>query len=92
MIVRILGEGQLEVPDDAADGLRELDERLAAAVDRGDEAGFAQALAALLDRLHSVGRPVALDRLVPSQMVVPSPDAGMDEVRELLTEEGMISG
>ena len=92
MIVRILGEGQLEVPDDAADGLRELDERLAAAVDGGDEAEFAQALAALLDRVRSVGRPVALDTLLPSQMVLPAADSGMAEVRELLTEEGIISG
>ena len=44
MIVRILEEGQLELPADAIDELNTLDDDLIAAVEAGDEAGFAQAL------------------------------------------------
>ena len=42
MIVRILGEGQLQVDDSAAEELNDLDAKLEAAVERDDE-GFAHA-------------------------------------------------
>ena len=48
MIVRILGEGQLEVDDAVADELNKLDARLEAALNSGDEAAFRPALAAML--------------------------------------------
>jgi len=38
LIVRILGEGQLNVADAALDELNELDAQLEAAVERGDDA------------------------------------------------------
>ena len=40
MIVRILGEGQLDVPDAALDTLNELDTALQGAVDANDESGL----------------------------------------------------
>ena len=55
MIVRILGEGQYDVADDALDRLNELDAAVEAAVESGDEAAFAPALAALLDGVRTVG-------------------------------------
>ena len=39
MIVRILGEGQLEVADDQLETLNELDRAVESAVESGDEAG-----------------------------------------------------
>ena len=51
MIVRILGEGQLDVPDAALDTLNELDTALQGAVDANDESGFETALGNLLDTL-----------------------------------------
>ncbi len=57
MIVRILGEGQLEIVDSALPELNELDAKLEAAVERGDEAGFATALSALLGRVRELGSP-----------------------------------
>lgn len=92
MIVRILGEGQLDVPEAELDRLNELDDALARAVDGDDESAFGSALAALLDRVREVGAPVPDDTLVPSDLVLPSADAGLAEVRDLLGEEGLIPG
>lgn len=92
MIVRILGEGQLEVPDAEMDGLNELDATLQRAVDGGDESEFRTTLGAFLDRVRSVGRPLPEDELKPSELVLPAADAGLHEVRELLGDEGLIPG
>jgi hypothetical protein len=90
VIVRILGEGQRELPDSATTELTPLDDQLARAVETEDETAFAAALAALLGKVRELGSPLADDALVPSDLVLPSPDAGLAEVRELLSEEGLI--
>jgi len=92
MIVRILGEGQLEVPESAADELNQLDAALESAVERSDEAAFQPALQALLARVREVGTPAKPDELKPSELIVPQADATMDEVRKLLADDGLIPG
>lgn len=92
MIVRILGEGQLEVPESAVDELNQLDAALESAVERSDEASFRSALAALLARIREVGSPTEAGDLRPSELIIPQPDATMDDVRRLLTDEGLIPG
>ncbi len=92
MIVRILGEGQLEVPDSAVGDLNELDRALETAVDRNDEAAFRPALAALLAKVRDVGTPTEADDLRPSELIIPQPDATMADVRKLLSDEGLIPG
>lgn len=92
MIVRILGEGQRELPDSEHDQLNKLDDELLHAVESGDHQRFAQALAALHDHVRRTGTELAHDALVPSDLVLPSADAGLDEVRALLGEEGLIPG
>jgi hypothetical protein len=92
VIVRILGEGQREVSDDALDELNTLDATLEAAVAAGEHDAFAAALTALLDRVRQLGTPVADDYLGPSDLVLPSADASLAEVTELLNEDGLIPG
>jgi hypothetical protein len=92
MIVRILGEGQLEVPESAVAELNELDATLEAAVEHNDEEAFRSALAALLARVREVGSPTDADDLRPSELIIPQPDATMADVRRLLTDEGLIPG
>ena len=92
MIVRILGEGQLEVPDAAVGALHALDQALESAVDAGDEAAFTAALAALHAKIRADGSTVSADDLRPSELIIPQPDATMAEVRRLLTDEGLIPG
>jgi hypothetical protein len=92
MIVRILGEGQLEIPDSELDGLNDLDEALIRDVEAGDEAAFRRDLEALLVRVRSSGTPVAHDYLGPSDLMLPSGDSTLEEVRSLLGDEGLIPG
>jgi hypothetical protein len=92
VIVRILGEGQLELADSALPELNELDAKLEAAVERGDQDGFAAALAALLGRVRELGSPADPEELAPSSLILPQADATMDEVRELLSSDGLIPG
>ena len=91
MIVRILGEGQFRVDDDAAE-LNRMDAELEAAVERGDEAGLTTALDRLLARVREHGEPVPPDTLEPSELIIPHEGSSMDEVRKLLTDEGLIPG
>jgi hypothetical protein len=92
MIVRILGEGQRAVEDGELEDLNALDGDLVAAVESGDADGFSRALSALLDKVRQVGTALPDDEIVPSDLVLPSADASLDEVRELLGDEGLIPG
>jgi hypothetical protein len=92
MIVRILGEGQFEVADTAADELNDLDASLEAAVNSGDEQAFRSALGALVSRIRVLGTPLPVDALEPSALILPDADATMDSVRELLRGDGLIPG
>jgi hypothetical protein len=92
VIVRILGEGQLEVDDSAVTELNALDSQLEAAVERNDEAAFATVLDTLLTRVRAIGRPVADAMLRPSDLILPREDATMAEVRRLLADDGLIPG
>ncbi len=92
MIVRILGEGQLRIDDAAVSELNELDTRLEATVERGDEDAFHAALDTLLARVRELGRPVEDAALEPSGLILPAEGATMDEVRKLLAGDGLIPG
>ncbi|QNN53200.1 PspA-associated protein PspAA [Nocardioides mesophilus] len=92
MIIRILGEGQREIADSELDGLNALDEKLENAVESGDEATFTEALAALLTAVRSAGSPLADDSLEDSDLILPPSDATLDEVRALLSDDGLIPG
>jgi hypothetical protein len=92
MIVRILGEGQLQVAESATAELNVLDAALEKAVNAGDENAFRPALTALLDRVRALGSPLATDILEPSDLILPPADADLEEVRGMLTEEGIIPG
>ncbi len=92
MIIRIMGEGQLRVDDSALDELNALDAGLEAAVDQRDEAAFEAALRALLARARQLGTELAPDEIEPSDLILPREDATIEEVRELLGDEGLIPG
>jgi hypothetical protein len=91
MIIRILGEGQFQMDDAATAELQALDADVEAAVKRNDQAGLTAALAALLARAR-LGAPLPPDSLEPSDVIIPYEDATVDEVRKLMTGEGLIPG
>jgi len=92
VIVRISGEGQFSIDDAATAELNRLDSELEAAVNRDDEAAFTAALHGLLEQVRAQGSALPADTLEPSDLILPPEDASMDEVREMLTEEGLIPG
>ncbi len=92
MIVRILAEGQWEVPEDRLDALNRLDADVEAAIEAADEVSFANALAALLNDVRTAGARVPDDSLVDSDLILPPADATIEEVRELLEDDGLIPG
>ena len=92
MIVRILGEGQFDVSDEHLDRLNELDSAVEAAVEAGQEDAFRAALVALLDGVRSVGTPHEVDSLDESDLILPMEDAGLEEVRAMLNDDGLIPG
>ena len=92
MIVRILAEGQLEVPDRFLAELNELDAVLESAVAANDEPAFGRALADLVDRVRAHGTPMPDELVVPSEAILPPPDSTITEVRALLGDDGLIPG
>ncbi len=90
MIVRIMGEGQVEVGDDQLDGLNALDAEVESAVGAGDHEAFAAAFTALLAAVRGVGKPLPEDDLHDSDLILPPADASLEEVRQLLGSEGLV--
>ncbi len=91
MIVRILGEGQFQVDDEAAAKLTALDKDLDAAVEADDNAKFKAALDAAARLVRGSGKRVPDDEFVTADYILPFSDATVAEVRKLLAD-GKIPG
>jgi hypothetical protein len=91
MIIRVLHEGQFDLQDDPLGRLNAVDEQLFAAVEARDEPRFRSLLDQALAIVRQSGRALGVDELRPSDLVLPSPDSTLDEVRSLLAQEGLIS-
>ncbi|MEV2198100.1 hypothetical protein AB0I02_45050 [Streptomyces phaeochromogenes] len=92
MIVRIMGEGQVRLDDGHLTELNKLDDELLAEMESGDEEGFRRTLGALLDAVRRLGAPLPDAALEPSELILPSPDATLSEVRDMLNDDGLIPG
>ncbi|GLW51106.1 hypothetical protein Stsp02_67670 [Streptomyces sp. NBRC 14336] len=92
MIVRIMGEGQVRLADSHLTELNKLDDELLAEMENGDGPGFRRTLQALLTKVRDLGDPLPDDALEPSDLILPSPDATLEEVQELLSDDGLIPG
>ncbi|WP_327356661.1 PspA-associated protein PspAA [Streptomyces sp. NBC_01304] len=92
MIVRIMGEGQVKLADSHFAELNKLDDELLEEMENGDGPGFRRTLTQLLDKVRELGAPLPDDALEPSELILPSPDATIEEVRALLNDDGLIPG
>ncbi len=90
MIVRILTEGQFNLPGAFIDELNELDNQLVDVVEQDDNERFGPALKALLDLVRENGTPVPVEELVESDLVLPEPDITLKEAEELFVGEGLV--
>jgi hypothetical protein len=91
VIVRILGEGQFKVGEEAAAKLTVLDKDLDAAVEAGDDAAFKAALGKSARLVRESGTRVPDEEFVTADFILPFADASVDEVRKLLAD-GKIPG
>lgn len=94
MIIRILGEGQYRVEETAVADLNTIDAKIEKAVEGGDQGALTAHLTALHNEIIAAGKPVADDELEDSDLILPSSDATLGDVRELLEEsqEGLLPG
>jgi hypothetical protein len=90
VIVRIMGEGQYELPDGIYDELNELDNRVVAAVEAEDQADYEHAFGALIALIRDKGAPLADDDLRESQVIVPPVDLTLEEAKHEFTGEGLL--
>ncbi|MFE3524512.1 hypothetical protein ACFXOD_23300 [Streptomyces sp. NPDC059161] len=92
MIVRIMGEGQVKLADSHFAELNTLDDDLLDQMEAGDEEGFRTTLGALLDAVRRLGEPLPDEALEPSELILPAADATLDEVKDMLGDDGLIRG
>lgn len=92
MIVRILGVGQYEVPSSYLDRLNRLDNRIVVAVATGDTEVFGRLVGQLLDLVRKRGRPLLVEEICQSDVILPYPDLSFEEAKELFIGEGLIPG
>src|SRR5919112_2051844 len=90
----LMASGALDDASMSSDRLQaELDRGFAEqAVDAGDEGQLTTALEALLASVRTAGEELPADWIGPSDLVLPSPDGSIHEVREVLGDEGLIPG
>lgn len=90
MIVRIAGEGQFRLPDEDAERLNELDNQAVSAVESGDETGFRDLWAQMLDLVKTDGQDLDGDELAESDVILPPRDISFAEAKAEFTGEGLI--
>ena len=92
MIIRILTEGQFNLPGSQIDELNDIDNQLVEAVEDEDQAKFEQLLKQMLDLVRQKGTVVPVDELIESDLILPEPDITLKEAEELFVGEGLLPG
>jgi hypothetical protein len=92
MIVRIMTEGQYDLPGAFIDELNHIDNDLVEVVADENEAEFATLLKKMLDLVRENSTPVPIDELVESDLVLPEPDITLLEAEEVFVGEGLVPG
>ena len=92
MIIRIMTEGQYNLPGAFIDDLNELDNKLVEVVEQEDRDQFEKTLKEMLDLVRQKGTEVPVDELVESELVLPEPDITLEEAEDLFVGEGLVPG
>ena len=90
MIVRLMGEGQYRIDDEAVEALNELDDQAAQAVEAGDEDSLHRLLGIMAQTVRERGERLPDDDLSASDLIVPPDDLSLEEAKELFSGEGLI--
>ncbi|HKO74192.1 MAG TPA: hypothetical protein VJU01_02675 [Gaiellaceae bacterium] len=90
MIVRIMGEGQYRLEEDAVGRLNELDDRAQEALDRDDEGELDRYLDEMAGLVRRDGERLSDDDLSASDAIVPPSDMSLAETKMFFSDEGLI--
>jgi hypothetical protein len=90
VIVRIFMDQQYRLADDTHAALNDIDDAVVAAVDAGDEEGYAREFAKLLAFVREHGEPLPDDELVGSDVLIPADDFSFAEAGQEFTGEGLV--
>ncbi len=92
MIIRILGEGQYNLPGAHLDELNEIDNQLVEAVEVEDREKFAQFLDQMLHLVRDKGTVVPVDELIESDLILPEADITLEEAEHIFVGDGLLPG
>ena len=92
MIIRILSEGQFNLPGSFIDDLNDIDNRMVEAVESEDEENFKLLLKEMLDLVRGKGSPVPVDELVESDLILPEADLTLEEAEHIFIGDGLLPG
>ena len=84
MIIRIMGHGQINLADDFAADLTDIDNTLIQAVNADDAKRFTTALERLHEIIGQHGKALPSGYLGASGMIVPEPGTTLDEAHRML--------
>jgi hypothetical protein len=90
VIVRLMGEGQYRLSDEAVLRLNDLDDVAQGAVEAEDETKLDRLLDEMWDLVRNEGERLGDDDLSLSDAVVPPSDMTLEETKRLLSTEGLI--
>ncbi len=81
-----MGEGQYHVPEALCDPLREIDNRIVALIEEGNETEFRKELFKLISEMKEKGEVVEEDKLLVSDIIVPPENMSFKEVKDVFKE------
>ena len=90
MIIRIMNEGQYEVSTDLLDDLNELDNEIVGLLESGDETRFREVLGKFISMIRTNGKPLNMDVIMESDLIVPPEDLTLSEAVRVFSGEGLI--
>ena len=90
MIVRILGDAQYRLDDEAFASVHEIDDQLQAAAEADDPEAFGAALRESVGAIRLKGEELGPDEFVGSDAIIPDADTSLEEARALLGDEGLV--
>ena len=92
MIIRILGEGQYNLPGAHLDALNEIDNQLVESVEVEDREKFVRLLDQMLHLVRDQGTVVPVDELIESDLILPEADITLEEAEHIFVGDGLLPG
>ncbi|WP_342304978.1 hypothetical protein [Methanolobus sp. ZRKC5] len=89
MIIRIVSEGQYEVPSSLFDELNVIDNEIVELVSKGNEEEYGVKLSKLIDMIKTNGKQLDDSDIVESNIIVPPGDLTFEEAKEIFTGVGV---